>query len=127
LVVPVTPPDRIHAARLDSVNEVFADSVGWDDIAKKLTTIYRDLPASESGTTVIISPYYGVPGALQVYGNPNDLPVVVSPHLSAYYWLPANLTATNALMVDYRPSDVAWMCTSPTLVAHLSVPYEVTC
>jgi hypothetical protein len=125
LVVPVTPPDRIHAARLDSVNEVFADSVGWDDIANQVTTIYRDLPAAERRNTVIISAYYGVPGALQVYGNPNDLPVVVSPHLSAYYWLPANLTATNALMVDYQPSDVAWMCTSPTLIAQLTVPYEV--
>ena len=126
LVVPVTPPDRIHAARLDSVNEVFADSVGWDDIAKQVTTIYRDLPASERRNTVIISAYYGVPGALQVYGNPNDLPVVVSPQLSDFFWLPNNLTATNALMVDYRPSEVAWMCTSPTLVAHLRVPYEVT-
>jgi 4-amino-4-deoxy-L-arabinose transferase-like glycosyltransferase len=125
LVVPVTPPDRIHAARLDSVNEVFADSVGWDDIANQVTTIYRDLPASERSKTVIISAYYGVPGALQVYGNPNDLPVAVSPHLSAFYWLPANLTATNALMVDYRPSDVAWMCTSPKLIAHLTVPYGV--
>jgi hypothetical protein len=125
LVVPVTPPDRIHGARLDSVNEVFADSVGWDDIANQVTTIYRDLPASERSNTVIISAYYGVPGALQVYGNPNDLPVAVSPHLSAFYWLPANLTATNALMVDYRPSDVAWMCTSPKLIAHLTVPYEV--
>jgi len=45
----------------------------------------------------------------------------VSPQLSDFFWLPNNLTATNALMVDYRPSDVAWMCTSPTLIA----PYEV--
>jgi hypothetical protein len=125
LVVPVTPPDRIHAARLDSINEVFADSVGWDDIANQVTTIYRDLPPSERSNTVIVSAYYGVPGALQVYGNPNDLPVVVSPQLSDWYWLPDHLTATDALMVDYQPSDVAWMCTSPKLIAHLTVPYHV--
>ncbi len=125
LVVPVTPPDRIHATRLDSVNEVFADSVGWEDIANQVTAIYRDLPASERSNTAIISAYYGVPGALQVYGNPNDLPVVVSPHLSAFYWLPDHLTATDALMVDYQPSDVAWMCSSPRLIAHLTVPYGV--
>ena len=75
LVVPVTPPDRIHATRLDTVNEVFADSVGWDDIANQVTTIYDDLPASERGNTVIISAYYGVPGALEVYGNPKDVPL----------------------------------------------------
>jgi hypothetical protein len=125
LVVPVTPPDRIHALRLDTVNEVFADSVGWDDIAKQVTTIYDDLPASERASTVIISAYYGVPGALQVYDNPSVRPVAISPQLSEWYWLPNNLTATDALMVDYQPSDVAWMCTSPQLVAHLTVPHDV--
>ena len=125
LVVPVTPPDRIHATRLDSVNEVFADSVGWDDIAKQVTTIYDDLPDSERTNTVIISAYYGVPGALDVYDNPQIRPLAVSPQLSDWYWLPNSLTATYALMVDYQPSDVAWMCTSPTLVTHLTVPYDV--
>jgi hypothetical protein len=125
LVVPVTPPDRIHAANLESINEVFADSVGWDDVAKQVTTIYDGLPPSERGSTVIISAYYGVPGALQVYDDPSDRPVAISPQLSDWYWLPGNLTATNAVMVDYTPSDVAWMCTSPTLITHLTVPYQV--
>jgi hypothetical protein len=125
LVVPITPPDRIHAAGLDAVNEVFADSVGWDDIATQVTTIYGDLPRSERANTVVISAYYGVPGALEVYGNPNTAPVAISPQLSAWYWLPKNLRATDALMVDYQPSEVAWMCTSPRLIAHLTVPYNV--
>jgi 4-amino-4-deoxy-L-arabinose transferase-like glycosyltransferase len=125
LVVPVTPPDRIHASRLDSVNEVFADSVGWDDVANQVTTIYRNLPASDRRNTVIISAYYGVPGALQVYDNPSVRPTAVSPQLSDWFWLPNNLTATDALMVDYQPSDVTWMCTSPKLIAHLIVPYQV--
>ena len=125
IVVPITPPSRIHATGLDSINEVFADSVGWDDIAKQVATIYDELPASERSNTVIISAYYGVPGALHVYGNPKDLPDAISPQLSDWYWLPNNLTATDALMVDYQPSDVAWMCTSPQLITHLAVPYGV--
>jgi hypothetical protein len=125
LVVPVTPPDRIHATNLDSINEVFADSVGWDDIAKQVTSIYDGLPASERSSTVVISAYYGVPGALQVYDSPGTAPEAISPQLSDWYWLPNNLTATNALMVDYQPSDVAWMCTAPTLITHLVVPYQV--
>jgi Dolichyl-phosphate-mannose-protein mannosyltransferase len=125
LVVPVTPPNRIHATGLDSINEVFADSVGWDDIAKQVASIYDELPASERSNTVIISAYYGVPGALHVYGNPEDLPDAISPQLSDWYWLPENLTAADALMVDYQPSDVAWMCTSSQLITHLSVPYGV--
>ena len=74
---------------------------------------------------VIVSAYYGVKGALAVYGDPKTLPSVVSPQLSDWYWLPANLTATYALMVDYQPSDVTFMCDSPALITHLTVPYGV--
>ena len=90
-----------------------------------MTTIYDDLPADQRASTVIISAYYGVPGALDVYDNPNTRPVAISPQLSDWYWLPNNLTATYALMVDYQPSDVAWMCASPKLITHLTVPYDV--
>jgi hypothetical protein len=125
-LIPITPPNQLHAAGLDVKNEVFADSVGWADISNQVTTIYGDLPASERRNTVIISAYYGVPGALQVYGNPNLVPEAVSPQLSDFYWLPNHLTATEALMVDYQPSDVGWMCTSPRVIAHLTVPYDVS-
>ncbi|MGA8923229.1 MAG: hypothetical protein WB682_08790, partial [Candidatus Dormiibacterota bacterium] len=87
--------------------------------------IYEGLPESDRAATVIISAYYGVPGALQVYDKPEVRPVAISPQVSDWYWLPSNLTATYALMVDYQPSDVAWMCASPELVAHLTVPYNV--
>jgi len=125
LTLPITPASRLHATGLDTKSEVFADSVGWDDVAGEVTQIYRDLPASQRASTVIISAYYGVPGALHVYGNPKILPDVISPQLSDFYWLPPHLTATSALLVDYKPSDVAWMCVSPELIAHLTVPYQV--
>jgi hypothetical protein len=68
---------------------------------------------------------YGVPGALEIYGDKRSQPAVVSPQLSDWYWLPSNLVAKNALMIDYQPSDVSWMCSSKTLVGHLTVPYGV--
>ena len=125
LTLPITPASQLHATGLDTKSEVFADSVGWDDIASQVTQIYRNLPASQRTNTVIISAYYGVPGALHVYGDPRILPDVISPQLSDWYWLPPHLTATSALMVDYTPADVAWMCDSPELIAHLTVPYQV--
>jgi len=125
LVVPVTPPDRIHSTGLDGINEVFADSVGWHEVADQVTAIYAGLPDSDRQSTVIISAYYGVPGALWVYEDPKRVPVAVSPQLSDWFWLPRNLTASDALMIDYQPSDVAWMCSSPTLIGHLIVPYHV--
>ena len=107
LTLPITPPDWIHPLGLDAQNELFADS------------------SSERTGTIIISAFYGVPGALRIYGDKRALPVIVSPQLSGWYWLPNDVVATNALMVDYEPSDVGWMCSSATLVRHLTVPYGV--
>lgn len=125
LTLPITPPNELHAKGLDAQSEVFADSVGWSDIAAQVAGIYGALPPSERPGTVIVSRYYGVPGAVRVYGESRRLPAVVSPQLSDWYWLPPHLAATGALMIDYRPQDVEWMCDSPTLVAHLTVPYHV--
>jgi dolichyl-phosphate-mannose-protein mannosyltransferase len=125
LTLPITPPNRLHAAGLDVKNELFADSVGWDDIAHQVQTMYGDLPTAERKDTVIISAYYGVPAALWIYGDRRRLPAVMSPQLSDWYWLPHHLTATSALMVDYQPSDVSWMCSSSRLIGYLTVPYNV--
>jgi hypothetical protein len=125
LTLPITPPDRIHSLGLDTKNELFADSVGWQDVAYQVESMYGNLPSSERTGTIIISAFYGVPGALRIYGTSRSLPVVVSPQLSGWYWLPRDLVATNALMVDYQPSDVDWMCSSATLVGNLTLPYNV--
>jgi Dolichyl-phosphate-mannose-protein mannosyltransferase len=126
LTVPITPPSRLHATGLDAMSEVFADSVGWDAVASQVTAIYEGLPAADRSDTVIVSRYYGVPGAVRVYGYSGRLPAVVSPQLSDWYWLPPHLRATSALMVDYEPSEVGWMCASPELVGRLTVPYQVS-
>jgi hypothetical protein len=125
LTLPITSPSRIHALGLDTQNELFADSVGWDDVARQVTAAYEGLPEPERRSTAIISAYYGVPGALQVYGEPKGRPIVASPQLSDWYWLPSKVTATSALMVDYEPKDVTWMCDSPSLLTRLVVPYSV--
>jgi hypothetical protein len=125
LTLPITPPDRIHSLGLDAKNELFADSVGWQDVAHQVESIYDNLSSSERPRTIIVSAFYGVPGALRIYGDRRSLPAVISPQLSGWYWFPRDLVATNALMVDYEPSDVAWMCSSASVVGHLTVPYNV--
>ena len=123
--VPTTPPDRLHATGLDMSNTDFASTVGWVAITQQMTAIYAALSPAERSTTVIVSSDYGVTGALKIYGNPKLLPQSYSPQLSDFYWLPKHVAATDVLMVGYAPSDVAWMCTSTRVVAHLVVPYHV--
>jgi 4-amino-4-deoxy-L-arabinose transferase-like glycosyltransferase len=125
IILPITPASQLHAGGLDTTNTDLASTVGWVSITQQMTAIYGALPPSERDTTVIVSSDYGVDGALQIFGNPKLLPASYSPQLSDYFWLPAHVSATHALMAGYAPSDVAWMCTSATVVAHLTVPYHV--
>lgn len=124
-ILPITPASRLHATGLDTANTDLASTVGWISITQQLTAIYQALPPSERDTTVIVSSDYGVAGALQIYGNSKLLPDSFSPQLSDYFWIPTHLAAAHGLMVGYEPSDVASMCTSPTVIAHLTVPYHV--
>jgi 4-amino-4-deoxy-L-arabinose transferase-like glycosyltransferase len=39
LTLPITPPDRIHRLGLDAKNELFKDSVGWEDVAHEVESI----------------------------------------------------------------------------------------
>ena len=125
ITIPTTPPNRLHATGLDTLEPDFAATVGWVSITQQMTAIYGALSPSDRAATVIISSDYGVAGALQIYGNPKLLPDSFSPQLSDFLWLPQHLAATDALMVGYEPADVDWMCESPTIVAHLTVPYHV--
>jgi Dolichyl-phosphate-mannose-protein mannosyltransferase len=125
ITIPTTPADRMHATGLDSLDSDYASTVGWVSITQQMTRIYGALTASERATTVIVSSDYGVTGALQIYGDSMVLPDSYSPQLSDYYYLPPHVAATEVLMVGYAPSDVAFMCTSATVVAHLTIPFHV--
>ena len=125
LVLPITSADQLHATGLDTQNPDFALTVGWPEIAAQVTTMYRALPPEERAHTIIITSDYGGQGALAIYSDLRQLPVVASPQLSEWFWLPPHLDTPDALMVGYAPSDVAWMCSSTTVVGHLTVPYRV--
>jgi 4-amino-4-deoxy-L-arabinose transferase-like glycosyltransferase len=124
-ILPITPASSLHAAGLDTAEPDLASTVGWISITKQMTAIYQGLPPPERGSTVIVSSDYGVAGALQIYGDPALLPASFSPQLSDYFWMPAHLAATSALMVGYDPSQLGFMCASPAIIAHLTVPYHV--
>jgi hypothetical protein len=125
ITIPTTPADRLHATGLDTEDSDFASTVGWVSVTQQMTATYGSLSAAKRATTVIVSSDYGVTGALQIYGDPKLLPESYSPQLSDFYWLPQHLAATDVLMVGYAPSDIAFMCTSATIVAHLTTPYHV--
>ena len=97
---------------------------GGDAIPGQVITIYNALPCPINGTR-----------SLSLRTTESGRRVGLRRHestsrrcelqLSDWYWLPREVDAGEALMIDYRPSDVTWMCTSAKLVGRLTVPYGV--
>lgn len=99
--LPVLPaksvPLWIWKARKD-----YSDMIGWPELTQQVTAVYQQLPASERGSVMIMTENYGEAGALELYGH--NLPVVVCPELTFYYWAPARMAPTTLIIVGY-PAD----------------------
>ena len=63
-----------------------ADRFGWEELVAQVAAIYENLPTSEQRRTLILAPSYGHAGALELLGEPYELPPVVSAHNTYHMW-----------------------------------------
>ena len=102
LGLPVLPTQTMVNAGIWKARKDFADMIGWPELTQQVTAVYAQLPASDRASTMILASNYGEAGALDFYGR--GLPPVVSPELTFYYWAPAHMAPTTAIVVGY-PRD----------------------
>ena len=57
-----------------------ADRFGWEELVAQVAAIYENLPPNEQRRTLILARSYGHAGALELLGEPYELPPVVSAH-----------------------------------------------
>jgi hypothetical protein len=102
LTLPVLPPEterRYEAAlglntasgenhEMGELPQHFADMFGWEELARAVSDVYRALPPEERATARVFAHNYGEAGALEFYRGTYDLPPVICPHNSYWYWGP---------------------------------------
>ena len=72
--------------KLESLPQFFADRFGWRNMAVSAAKVYKTLSESEKRNTLIFCRNYGEAGAIEYFGRESDLPPVISPHNSYWYW-----------------------------------------
>ena len=125
VILPVVPTSSLHTFNLDKLRQDFADTVGWPDLASQVAAVYNGLPVSQRATTSILASNYGEAGAVDIYGGSEHLPQAISPHLTFWYWKPANLDATTLVTVGFNPSDIAFLCGTVTRAGTVVMPNSV--
>jgi hypothetical protein len=77
----------------------FADMLGWEEMAKKMTIAYNSLNSNEKKHTLLFCDNYGQAGAINYYARKYHIPEVYSDNASFLYWIPDGLTFENIVLV----------------------------
>jgi hypothetical protein len=125
IILPVVPPSALHKYGIDKLNPDFANTVGWPEMVEQVGAVYNTLPPAQRAKTAILTNIDGQAGAIDIYGSSEHLPQAISPHLSFWYWKPANLDATTLVTVGYSPSDLAFLCGTITPAGTVTVPDSI--
>ncbi len=75
-----------EAHQLNELPQSIADRFGWEDLAKTVSAAYQTLPENERSKTIIYARNYGEAGAIDYFRGKYDLPPVVCPHNSCWFW-----------------------------------------
>jgi 4-amino-4-deoxy-L-arabinose transferase-like glycosyltransferase len=145
--LPILPAKTMADSGIWKARKDFADMYGWPELVQQVTTVYQRLPLADRGSVMILASNYGEAGALDLFGR--GLPRVVSPHLTYYYWAPAQMAPSIVIVVGYSRNDLAtlfgdvqqagtitnayglrneefgkpiWICRSPLLPLHQAWP-----
>lgn len=84
---------------------LFADEVGWPDLAQQTATVYNSVPADQRANTMVIAHYYQEAAAIDFYGPGLGLPHAVSPHLAYWYWAPPRMDPSTAVMINFTMDE----------------------
>ena len=82
----VLQPPNNEGNQLAGLPQFYADMFGWEDLAKNVSKVYKSLPDEEKKHTVVYCSNYGKAGAIEYYSKKYDVPNVICPHNSYWYW-----------------------------------------
>jgi len=76
----------VEAHQLADLPQSYADRFGWEELTKTVSAAYQIVPENERPKTIVYAHNYGEAGAIDYYRGKYDLPPVVCPHNSYWFW-----------------------------------------
>ncbi len=99
-----TEPLTWEDGRVHPIPQFYADMLGWQELARKVTAIYQKLTPEERKHTVIWAEQYPAASAISYYGG-RQLPPVVSANNSFILWSPKELDAQTVIFITRPETD----------------------
>jgi 4-amino-4-deoxy-L-arabinose transferase-like glycosyltransferase len=100
-VLPIVPVSDVHKLPATSQqSSQIGDTVGWPQLTAAVVAEDAALSRSGQRPTSIFTGYYGEAAAVQVLGNHDHLPPVLSGHNAYWAWGPGTASDRTVLVVD---------------------------
>jgi hypothetical protein len=97
--LPMLPARVLHTAPLQAINYDLGETIGWPELTRDVTAVYRSLPAEERRSAVVITGNYGEAGAIERFGPALGLPGAFSGHNSFWWWGPPAVARSTTIWV----------------------------
>jgi dolichyl-phosphate-mannose-protein mannosyltransferase len=97
IALPVLPIATLHTV---NGTATVADGIGWPQLTAEVAAQDAALTRAGHPPTSIFTGAYAEAGALDVYGGPYHLPLVISGHNTFWLWGPGDASDTTVLYVD---------------------------
>jgi hypothetical protein len=93
----MTPKPEEHH-QLAELPQYYADMFGWEEMVGQVADIYHRLTPEEKAGCVIYVRNYGEAAAIDFFGRKHGLPLALCGHSNYWYWKPAKVDFTVAII-----------------------------
>jgi hypothetical protein len=104
--------------------QLYAEMLGWDQMAKQVARVYHSLPPAEQSSCAILAGNYGEAGAIDLYGPELRLPKAISGHNSYYDWGPRDYTGECVIVFGERADEFKSLFAESEFVTTITNPYS---
>jgi hypothetical protein len=95
-------PAAQEVGHTSALPQYFSDRLGWENLARVVSSVYRDLPPGERERCVVFGQNYGHAGALEYWSKRYELPPAYTGHNNYWLWGPPDGSFEVAIVVRGR-------------------------
>jgi hypothetical protein len=124
-MMPLAPVGSAGWRLTSRLHDNFTEQIGWPQLTKTVAGIYAALPEIEKRHTAILAGNYGEAGAIDLYGERDELPKVIS-GINTYWWRGYGAEPPKVVnLVGFSRESAERFANDVQLAGHVTNPYGV--
>lgn len=114
---------EMEKGKKPKVTQMISDRIGWKEKAEMVGCLYQSFPEDEKKKMIVGADYYGIAGALELYGKKYGIEEVVCTHNNYFLWSKSRLKGDVMIRLT-KKSSYKWLKEAFNVVDSTDVYYD---